>query len=381
VSYDVSLLGAFLTGQRINHFPGITNLTRKDTLYAAVRLFCVRRKRRCVMPLTFNLPSEYRRLCSVLNPGAQGRRELLHYQKRDGAGIPNGTAQNPSVDAPIVFIIKPTALSRGREIKLAEDISQVDYSLPSIAQQYLLFPALLNGRKCDLRIYVLLLCGNPAPTGQRPGVEGPWTAPQKTQPRMCALISREGLCRLCTKPYTTDCLDDKFVHLTNTSINACNETAFRRMRMLMSEALPLLSESGGDTGHYTPAPNDSTEAASAEASRRNPQACLWEKIKTVISVGLSSVLCSREEQKVPPLAQCFELLGVDVILASSTPGAPLYPYLLEFNSSPSLAMACNVDDALKPRVLADIMHIVRVHACTGGIVHPFGWFETLNLLW
>lgn len=296
------------------------------------------------MPLTFNLPSEYRRLCAVMSSGARGRSELQHYQRRDGVQGPR--AEAPGAQAarapqePAVFIVKPTALSRGREIKLARDIAQVDYSLPSIAQQYLTRPALLGGRKCDFRVYVVLLGGG--------------AAPPRGRPRVSALVSREGLCRLCTKPYTTEDLDDVFAHLTNTSINACNESAFRRARMLLSEALAALP-------------------GRADA--------LWEEVKAVISVGLSAVLCARDEQRIPPLAQCFELLGADVLLASPGPEAPLRPHLLEFNASPGLAMSCGVDEALKPRVLADALHIVRLHACLGGRAVPFGWFEPLPLLW
>ena len=101
------------------------------------------------------------------------------------------------------WIIKPAAKSRGRGIAVINDISQVNYGEPMVAQMYIKNPLLLNGYKFDLRIYVLVTSVNP----------------------LEAFVYKEGFGRFTTVPYTLDPNDksNKYVHLTNVSINKFNE--------------------------------------------------------------------------------------------------------------------------------------------------------------
>lgn len=98
--------------------------------------------------------------------------------------------------------MKPAAKSRGRGIHLVNDISQVCYGEPMVMQKYIKNPLLLNGYKFDLRIYVLVTSVNP----------------------LEAFIYKEGFGRFSTQPFTLDPSDkaNKFIHLTNVSINKYN---------------------------------------------------------------------------------------------------------------------------------------------------------------
>jgi tubulin polyglutamylase TTLL5 len=100
------------------------------------------------------------------------------------------------------WIMKPAAKSRGRGISLMNDISQLTYGEPMVMQKYIKNPLLLNGYKFDLRVYVLVTSVNP----------------------LEVFIYREGFGRFSTVPYTLDPNDkaNKFVHLTNYSINKYN---------------------------------------------------------------------------------------------------------------------------------------------------------------
>jgi len=100
------------------------------------------------------------------------------------------------------WIMKPAAKSRGRGIQLVNDISQLTYGEPMVMQKYIKNPLLLNGYKFDLRVYVLVTSVNP----------------------LEVFIYREGFGRFSTVPYSLDPNDksNKFVHLTNYSINKYN---------------------------------------------------------------------------------------------------------------------------------------------------------------
>jgi tubulin polyglutamylase TTLL5 len=130
------------------------------------------------MPLTFILPKEYVAFLEVFS------------ELEDKEGKFN------------YWIMKPAAMSRGRGISLVNDISQVSYGEPMVMQKYIKNPLLLNGYKFDLRVYVLVTSVNP----------------------LEVFIYNEGFGRFSTVPYTLDPNDkaNKFIHLTNVSINKYN---------------------------------------------------------------------------------------------------------------------------------------------------------------
>ena len=92
-------------------------------------------------------------------------------------------------------------MSRGRGIYLIDDISEVNVDDLSIVSRYIANPLLINGHKFDLRIYVLVTSVEP----------------------LRIYVFKEGLARFATQVYSTQsgqgCKDNKFVHLTNYSIN------------------------------------------------------------------------------------------------------------------------------------------------------------------
>jgi hypothetical protein len=54
------------------------------------------------------------------------------------------------------FIIKPDAGCQGRGIYLSRKVSEVDTTQSCVAQHYISKPLLIEGKKFDLRIYVLV---------------------------------------------------------------------------------------------------------------------------------------------------------------------------------------------------------------------------------
>lgn len=70
-----------------------------------------------------------------------------------------------------------------------------------VVSRYIGNPLLINGLKFDLRIYVTVTCFNP----------------------LRIYVYREGLARFATEMYTGDNLKNRFMHLTNYSVNKKNQ--------------------------------------------------------------------------------------------------------------------------------------------------------------
>ena len=99
------------------------------------------------------------------------------------------------------YIIKPDEGSQGEGIYLTQNARDL-YSLkvPSIVQEYVSNPLLVDGLKFDLRMYVLVASLRP----------------------LEVLISDSGMARFCTIPYEAPSVKNMhqtFMHLTNYSLN------------------------------------------------------------------------------------------------------------------------------------------------------------------
>lgn len=164
--------------QRVNHFPGMVELYRKDKLARTIqrmRALCPHEYN--FTPCTWYLPQDYELVANYLRQG-KGKR---------------------------CVILKPAGGAQGRGIHLALNPTDLfSSSLESyIVQPYLSNPLIVDGYKFDIRIYVLVTSCDP--------------------PRI--YIYREGLCRFCTAPYTkptAENIENSFMHLTNYSINKHN---------------------------------------------------------------------------------------------------------------------------------------------------------------
>ena len=116
--------------QKVNHFPKTSMITRKDSLLRALR------KMRVVhgsiynfFPDAFLLPTEYTKF--VEDYSAQGE---------TGVGLPAHAAPASShychtPEQKSIWIMKPTDSSRGRNIYLMRELSDLVYGQPYLAQK------------------------------------------------------------------------------------------------------------------------------------------------------------------------------------------------------------------------------------------------------
>ena len=160
--------------QCVNHFPGMTNIARKIRLAQNLEFMKKRfYKDFSFFPRTYVLP-----------------RDFLAFKKCFGSkGISKTT-----------YIVKPDGGAQGRGIFLTRKIDDIDKGSPCVAQSYIKNPLLIENKKFDLRVYVLITSCHP----------------------LRIYLFRDGLVRLCTEDFVkpnSKNLNDRCMHLTNYSIN------------------------------------------------------------------------------------------------------------------------------------------------------------------
>ena len=292
--------------QKINHFPGMYGLARKN--YLARNLTKLRRvfpEELNFFPVTWVLPAEYA--------------ELKSYAVKN----PRST-----------FIVKPEASCQGRGIFLTRSPDDLDPTDRFVVQRYIEKPFLIDDLKFDLRIYVLV-------TGCDP---------------LRIFVHEEGLTRLATEEYVPPSgsnLSDICMHLTNYAVNKNNPNFIfnedseeddighkRSLTSTMKVTVPqLLEDLGHDVG----------------ALQRSIADII---VKTLCSVqpSLAHVYrsCQPEDRS---NACCFEILGFDIMLDHW-----LKPWLLEVNHSPSFTTDTPLDKKIKKRVISEALTLVNMNA-------------------
>ena len=162
----LSLLNSY---QRINHFPGIFAISRKDYLARHLKsMELMNPGEFSFFPETWIVPQEFQSLKAYI------------------------ATNNP------ILIVKPPNLSQGKGIFLTRWLQDIPDNC--VVQRYIENPFLIDGYKFDLRVYALI-------TGFDP---------------LRVYIHEDGLVRLATSPYCkpTDLnMSNVFMHLTNYAIN------------------------------------------------------------------------------------------------------------------------------------------------------------------
>ena len=104
-------------------------------------------------------------------------------------------------DKKATWIVKPSCSSQGRGIFLLDNIHDLSLDESLIVSRYIQDPYLINGLKFDLRLYVLITSFEP----------------------LRIYLYEEGLVRFASEKYANGFKDNRFIHLTNYSVNKKNE--------------------------------------------------------------------------------------------------------------------------------------------------------------
>ncbi|NXB56457.1 TTLL4 polyglutamylase, partial [Struthidea cinerea] len=279
--------------QKLNHFPGSFQIGRKDRLWRNLLKMQARcgKKEFNFFPQSFILPQDIKLLRKAWEEGASRQK----------------------------WIVKPPASARGIGIQVIHKWSQLPKRRPLLVQRYLHKPYLIGGKKFDLRLYVYVTCYDP----------------------LRVYLFKDGLVRFASCKYSSsmDSLSNKFMHLTNYSVNKKNteyksnsdETACQGHKWALKALWSYLTQKGVNSE------------------------VIWEKIKDIV---IKTIIAS--EPYVNSLVKmyvrrpycCHELFGFDIMLDEN-----LKPWILEVNISPSLHSSSPLDVSIKGQMIRDLLNL------------------------
>lgn len=279
--------------QKLNHFPGSFQIGRKDRLWRNLSKMQTQfgKQEFGFFPRSFVLPQDMK---------------LLKKAWEDGGGRQK-------------WIVKPPASARGSGIQVIHKWSQMPRKRPLLVQKYLHKPYLISGNKFDLRIYVYVTSYDP----------------------LRVYIFNDGLVRFASCKYSSSMksLSNKFMHLTNYSVNKKNaeyqtnsdDKACQGHKWALKALWQYLDSKGIST------------------------TLLWEKIKDMIIktiIASDPYVNSLVKMHVRSPYSCHELFGFDIMLDEN-----LKPWVLEVNISPSLHSNSPLDVSIKGQMIRDVLNL------------------------
>ena len=193
-------------------------------------------------------------------------------------------------------------VTKGYQI-LKQNNPQVYQNSTIIIQKYIEKPLCYNGRKCDMRLWVMLT----------------WD--------FNLYLFKEGHFKATSIPYDVNS-QDSYAHLTNYSVQKSNKN-FAKF------------ETGNEISF--------TDFECSLDNKINVKKDLLPKVKEIIIHSMKSVCCkiNKLERKI-----CFEIFGYDFMFDE------LYnPFLLEVNTNPGLEISSPLIEMLIPRMIDDAFKI------------------------
>ncbi|XP_056671402.1 tubulin polyglutamylase TTLL7 isoform X2 [Monodelphis domestica] len=288
--------------QRINHFPGMGEICRKDFLARNMtKMIKCNPQEYTFVPRTWIFPSEYTQFQNYV-------KELKKRRKQK------------------TFIVKPANGAMGHGISLVRNAEKLSAQDHLIVQEYIDKPFLMEGYKFDLRIYILITSCDP----------------------LKIFLYHDGLVRMGTEKYSPPNdtnLSQLFMHLTNYSVNKHNErferdeTEDKGSKRSIKWFTEFLQTNKYDVAKFW---NDISELV----------------VKTLIVAEphvLHAYRMCRPGQPPGSESVCFEVLGFDILLDRK-----LKPWLLEINRAPSFGTDQKIDFDVKKGVLLNALKLLNI---------------------
>ncbi|XP_078515389.1 tubulin polyglutamylase TTLL7 [Lissotriton helveticus] len=290
--------------QRINHFPGMGEICRKDCLARNMtKMIKSQPQEYGFIPRTWIFPAEHTQFQNYAKELRKKRRQKT-------------------------FIVKPANGAMGHGISLKRSGDRIQSQEHLIVQEYLDKPFLMEGYKFDLRIYILVTSCDP----------------------LRIFLYNDGLVRMGTEKYyppSESNLSQLYMHLTNYSVNKHNEnferdeTEDKGSKRSIRWFTEFLQTNDHDVVKFW---NDISELV----------------VKTLIVAEphvLHAYRMCRPGQPTGSESVCFEVLGFDILLDRK-----LKPWLLEINRAPSFGTDQKIDYDVKKGVLLNALTLLNIRA-------------------
>ncbi|NXS89669.1 TTLL7 polyglutamylase, partial [Erpornis zantholeuca] len=288
--------------QRINHFPGMGEICRKDFLARNMtKMIKSQPQEYSFIPRTWIFPAEYTQFQNYVKELKKKRRQKT-------------------------FIVKPANGAMGHGISLIRNGEKLQAQDHLIVQEYLDKPFLMEGYKFDLRVYILVTSCDP----------------------LKVFLYHDGLVRMGTEKYhppSDSNLSQLYMHLTNYSVNKHNEhferdeTEDKGSKRSIKWFTEFLETNNLDVSKFW---NDISELV----------------VKTLIVAEphvLHAYRMCRPGQAPGSDSVCFEVLGFDILLDRK-----LKPWLLEINRAPSFGTDQKIDYDVKKGVLLNALKLLNI---------------------
>ena len=223
-----------------------------------------------------------------------------------------------------LWMLKRTNLNRGREMKILSNIDDIVTEINSmfdsnkkqkpnnlIIQKYLESPLLYNGRKFDIRIWVLFTYL---------GKDNNYNV----------YVFKEGHLKACSDEFNINS-DNLFIHLTNYSVQKYNKNFSK-------------SEIGNEI---------SFKMFQDELNRQNSGKNFKKDIfPEIIKIIWITAKAGKNKINIMDRKNCFEIYGYDFILDTN-----YQPFLLEINTNPGLEESSPLIKMLVPRMIDDAFRL------------------------
>jgi len=286
--------------QLINHIPHEAELTDKGKLALNLHRYSKNKNNRC------NLADFYPETYCLFDE-TERERFISRFQNKKDPGL---------------WVLKPATLSKGRGIKIIRSTDEAMQHvlhqapikgvgsrinrIPYLIQRHINNPLLLNERKSELRVYLLIASLNP----------------------LKAYVYPQGPVRLCSLPFDENNLDNKLIHITN---------------IFQQHKHPNFKEDTTLKWSFDTLNQDLYKRGLSQ-SKDAMHSVVFPAIISLLRHTIQSALPSLTQVDTP--ANYFGLYGVDLILDNN-----LQPWLTEVQIGPGLSFI----DPVKKQVIFDML--------------------------
>jgi tubulin polyglutamylase TTLL4 len=232
------------------------------------------------------------------------------------------------------WIIKEFANSKGEGIRIVDSAAVPLPDSDRVIQVYIERPFLVNNRKFDVRLYVLVSSIAP----------------------LRVYLHEFGLVKFATHEYGND-IGDLCSHLTNVSVNRDSDAfSVEQQKQSLESLYQILGDRGID---------------------RSIIKRQFERIVAVTIVGASSTIRRYHQNLVKHRHTAFELYGFDILIDET-----LHCWVLEVNVSPSMSgKDSELDRVQKSEITAEMYNIGRVIDCDPALENPCPFIERYDERW